>query len=117
MATLLEQISTALQAGARAGATAASSAGRNLTQDVETFVIPRLEDIAAQVASITQKRLEGIYTDVTAQDLLASQADAVKTIFETLTSLAAFEVQTIINSILSALTTAVNTAVGFVLLK
>lgn len=117
MATLAEEILSALQAGARAGATAASSAGRNLTQDVETFVVPHLEDIAAQVASITRKCKDGIYTDVTARDLLASESDAIKTIIETITSLVVSEVQTILNSILSALATAVNTAVGFALLK
>jgi hypothetical protein len=117
MPTLLEQISTALQAGARAGATAAGTAGRDLTQDVENFVIPHLQDIAAQVASITQKRIDGIYTNVTAQDLLASESDAIKTIIETITSLAVYEVQTILNAIISALATAVNAAVGFTLLK
>lgn len=76
-----------------------------------------LEDIAAQVASITQKRIDGIYTDVTTQDLLASESDAIKTIIETITTLDVYEVQTILNAIVSALATAVNTAVGFTLLK
>jgi hypothetical protein len=116
LATLVEDILGALQNGARAGATAASSAGRDLRQDIETFVLPHLEDIAIQVASIVQKRNDGVYTDVTTKDLLASEADAVKVLIETVTTLVALEVQTILNGIVSALAGAVNAAVGFALL-
>lgn len=116
LATLVEDVSIALQNGARAGAAAASSAGRDLGQDVEAFLVPHLNDVAAQVVSIIQKRNEGIYTDATTKDLLASEADAVKVLLETMTTLAVFEVQTILNAIISALAAAVNAAVGFALL-
>jgi len=71
LATLVADVSIALQNGARAGAAAASSAGRDLGQDIEAFLVPHLKDIAAQVVSIIQKRNEGIYTDATTKDLLA----------------------------------------------
>ena len=116
MATLIDDITTALRSGARDGAAAASSAGRDLGQDVETFVVPHLRDIAGGVASIIEKRNEGIYTDTTAKDLLDSQADAVRVLVETMTTLAVFEAQKIRDAIISALTGAVNTAVGFALL-
>ena len=116
MATLVDDITNALRNGARDGAAAASSAGRDLGQDVETFVVPYLKDIASQVASIIQKRNEGIYTDTTAKDLLDSQADAVRVLIETMTTLAVFEAQKIRDAIISALAGAVNTAVGFALL-
>ena len=83
---------------------------------MEAFLVPHLEDIAAHVASITQKRAAGIYTDETAKELLASEADAVKMLLETITTLAALEVQTILNAVTSALAAAVNAAVGFALL-
>jgi len=84
LTTLIEDILIALQNGARAGAAAASSRGRDLRQDVETFLVPHLEDIAAHAAPIIQKRAEGIYTDETAKELLASEADAVKVLLETI---------------------------------
>jgi hypothetical protein len=113
---LVDDITAALQAGAQAGATAASSALKDLQGDVQTFVVPHLRDIAVQVASILQKYKDGIYTDVTAKDLLDSESDAIKTIIETITTLVVFEVQTILNAIMKALATAVNAAVGIVLL-
>jgi hypothetical protein len=116
LGTLAEDITSALQNGARAGATAASSAGRDLRQDIETFVVPHLEDIAIQVASVVQKRNDGIYTDITAKDLLDSEADAVKVLIETVTTLVVLEVQTILNAIVGALAGAVNASVGFALL-
>jgi len=45
-----------------------------------------------------------------------SEADAVKVLLETMTTLAVFEVQTILNAIISSLAAAVNAAVGFALL-
>jgi hypothetical protein len=48
---------------------------------------------------------DGIYTDITAKDLLDSEADAVKVIIETITTLVVLEVQTILNAIISALAT------------
>lgn len=116
MATLVDDIAIALSNGAREGAAAASSAGRDLGQDVEILVVPNLRDIAAEVASIIEKRHEGIYTDITAKDLLDSQADAVRVLIETMTTLAVFEAQKIRDAIISALAGAVNTAVGFALL-
>jgi hypothetical protein len=65
MPTLLDTITQALQDGARAGAAQASSAARDLRNDVEKFVVPHLEDIAVQVESIVSKRKDGTYTDTT----------------------------------------------------
>jgi hypothetical protein len=116
LAALVDDITNALSNGAREGAAAASGAGRDLGQDVETFVVPHLSDIAGEVASIIEKRNEGIYTDTAAKDLLDSQTDAVRVLIETMTTLAVFEAQKIRDAIISALVGAVNTAVGFALL-
>lgn len=44
-------------------------------------------DIDIQVASITQKRMYRTYINVTARDLLDSEADAIKVIIETVPTL------------------------------
>lgn len=109
-------INDALKGGAQAGAAAASSAGRDLRQDIDNFVVPHLKDIAAQLASIVQKRIDDIYTDKTAKALIDSEEDAIQTIVETMVSLAVLEAQTIVNSIIDELNKSVNTALGFTLL-
>jgi hypothetical protein len=116
MATLVDDIRNALEQGARAGAAAASGAGKDLRGDIEQFVIPHLQDIAIQVASIVQKRQSGIYSDETAKDLLDSEVDAIETIIETVQTLLVLEVQAILNAIMSALAKAVNAAVGVALI-
>jgi hypothetical protein len=113
---IVDDITNALKAGANAGATAASTAGKDLTGDIKTFVVPHLEDIGIQVASIVAKRLDGTYTDPTAKALIDSEEDAVQTLVETMVSLAVLEAQTIVNAIVDALNKSVNTALGFTLL-
>jgi len=114
--SIADDITSALQAGATVGAAAASSAGRNLTADIKRFVVPHLEDIGIQVASIVAKRVAGTYTDATAKALIDSQEDAIQTLVETMVALVVLEAQTIVNAIIDALNKAVNTALGFVLL-
>lgn len=113
---LAEDITGALQAGAKAGAAAASTAARNLRQDIDNFVVPHLRDVGIQISSIVQKRLDGLYTDVTAKALIDSEEDAIQTLLETMVTLAVLEAQTILNAIIDALNQAVNKALGFVLL-
>jgi hypothetical protein len=113
---IADDVLAALSAGAKAGATAAEGAGQDLVQDVDKFLIPHLEDIAIQVASIVVKRQQGVFTDATAKALIDSQEDAIETLVETMLSLAVLEAQKIVNAIVAALTQAVNTALGFALL-
>jgi hypothetical protein len=112
----IDDILTALKTAAQAGAASASAGGKDLTQDVETFIVPHLKDIATQVASIVAKRLDGTYTDVTAKALIGSEEDALETLVETMVSLTALQAQTIVNSVVASLYKSVNTAVGFALL-
>src|SRR5215467_12414868 len=114
--SLADDITGALQAGAKAGAAAASTAAKDLRQDVQNFIVPHLRDIGIHVASIVEKRLAGIYTDVTAKALIDSQEDAIQVLVETMVALAVLEAQTIVNAIIDALNKAVNTALGFTLL-
>ena len=64
----VDDVKAALEQGAHAGAAALSTAGKDLTGDVERFVIPHLADIAIQIASIAEKRAAGIFTDVTTKN-------------------------------------------------
>jgi hypothetical protein len=114
--SVADDITTALQAGANAGAAAASTAANDLRQDINTFVVPHLRDIGIQLASIVEKRLAGTYSDATAKALIDSEEDAIQTLVQTMVTLAVLEAQTIVNSIVDALNKAVNTALGFVLL-
>jgi len=114
--SVADDITNALQAGANAGAVAASTAAKDLTADVDTFVVPHLEDIGIQLASTVAKRLAGTYTDATAKALIDSEEDAIQTLVETMVSLAGLEPQTIVNAIIDALNKSVNTALGFTLL-
>jgi hypothetical protein len=116
MMSIADDITAALKAGADAGAAAASTAAKDLTGDIRTFVAPHLEDIGIQIASIVAKRQAGIFTDPTAKALIDSEEDAIQTLVETMLTLAVFEAQTIVNAIVDALNKSVNTALGFVLL-
>jgi hypothetical protein len=114
--SLADDITSALQAGANAGAAAASTAGNDLRADINRFVVPHLQDIGVHLASIVEKRLAGTYTDVTAKALIDSEEDAIQTLVETMVSLAVLEAQIIVNAIVDALNKAINTALGFTLL-
>ena len=114
--TIADDITGALQAGAKAGAAAASTAGRDLRGDMDNFVVPHLQDIGLQLGSIVEKRLAGIFTDATAKALIDSQEGAIQTLVETTTTLAVIEAQNIVNAIVDALNKAVNSALGFALL-
>jgi hypothetical protein len=114
--TIADDITGALQAGAQAGAAAASTAGRDLRGDIDNFVVPHLQDIGIQLASIVEKRKAGIFTDATAKALIDAQEGAIQTLVETMTTLAVLEAQNIVNAIVDALNKAVNSALGFALL-
>ena len=113
---IADDITDALKAGAQAGAAAASTAGKDLKQDINKFILPNLSDIGIQLASIVQKRLAGTYADATAKALIDSEEDAIQTLLETMVALAVLDAQIIFNAIVDALTKTINTALGFVLL-
>jgi hypothetical protein len=113
----VDDVAVALEQGAHAGAAALSIAGKDLTGDVERFVIPHLADIAIQIASIVEKRASGIYTDVTAKNLLASEKDAIEVMVEMVVTLIVLEVQNLVNAIWAAVASVVNSKIGFTLVS
>ena len=116
MTDFVSDITSVLQNAARTGAAAASTAGRDLTGDIENFVVPKLKAIAIDVSDILDKRLSGIFSDDMAQGELASQCGAVMDLIRTVATLIVEEVQQIYNAIIGALGAAVNKAVGMALL-
>ncbi len=116
MSGLASDIISALQSAARAGAAAASTAGRDLTGDIETFVVPKLQAIAIDVSDILEKQQSGIFSTDMAQSELASQCGAVMDLVRTVATLVVEEIQQIYNAILGALGDAVNKAIGVTLL-
>ena len=112
---LVDDITKALQDGAKAGAAAASTGARDLSQDVQNFVVPHLHDIGVHVTSILEKRALGIFTDDASRRMINGQRDSVQVLVDTITSLAAQEAETIVNAIIDALHQAVNTALKFAL--
>jgi hypothetical protein len=112
----VDDVKAALEQGAHAGAAALSTAGKDLTGDVERFVIPHLADVAVHVASIVEKRAAGIYTDVTAKNLLDSQRDSVEILVETIVTLVVLEVQNLVNAIWAAVASVINGKLGFSLI-
>jgi hypothetical protein len=113
---LADELTTALQNAAKAGATAAAKAGKDLTADINNFVLPNLVDIAVHIAAIVTKQRTGIYTPATAKALIDAQEGAIQTLVDTVATLAVLEAQIIVNAIIGALNTAVNAALGFILL-
>jgi Flp pilus assembly protein TadG len=112
----VDDVKAALEQGAHAGAAALSTAGKDLTGDVERFVIPHLADIAIQIASIAEKRAAGIFTDVTTKNLLDSEKDAIEVLVKTVVTLVVLEVQNLVNAIWAAVASVVNGKIGFTLL-
>lgn len=113
---LIDDVKAALQQGAHAGAAALATTGKDLTGDINNFLLPHLGDIALQIANIVQKRESGIFTDVTARNLLAAQKDSIEVLVETIVTLLVLEVQRMVNAIWSAVALVVNGKLGFALL-
>jgi hypothetical protein len=116
MPDLASTLTSALQSAARAGASAASSAGRDLADDIERFIVPKLQEIAVDVADIFEKRQSGILSGDTARSELASQCGAVMDLIRAVATLVVEEIQQIYNAIVGALSAAANKAIGMTLL-
>jgi hypothetical protein len=111
------------QAGAQAISAAASSTraqGTALRADFENLVRPNLDSILAEIAAITEDAIAGNIDTEQAQDDLKAQTDRVRTLILTIAELTLLAVQSIINAVIEAVRTVVNTAsthaVGFGLL-
>jgi hypothetical protein len=109
----LSELTNAMSAAARAaGRSASSTAGKDLTGDVERFVLPQIEGIASQIISIET----GDFDEATAKLLMSMEINHVSSVICSVSELVALEVQNIINAALQAVAGLVNTSLRFTLL-
>jgi len=108
----LSELTNAMSAAARAAGRSASTAGKDLTGDVERFVVPQLEGIASQIISIET----GGFDEDTAKLLMSMEINHVSSVICSVSELIALEVQNIINAALQAVAGLVNSSLRFALL-
>jgi hypothetical protein len=101
-----------MSAAAKAAGQRASTAGKDLTGDVESFVVPQMEGIASQIIAIET----GGFDQATAKLLMSMELNHVSSVICSVSELAALEVQNIINAALQAVAAVVNTSLRFTLL-
>jgi hypothetical protein len=108
----LGELTNAMSAAARAAGRSASTAGKDITGDVERFVIPQMEGIASQIISIET----GGFDEDTAKLLMSMELNHVSSVICSVSELIALEVQNIINAALQAVASVVNSSLRFALL-
>ena len=91
---------------------AASTGGKDITGDVQKFVIPQMQGIASQIITIET----GGFDQATAQLLLSMELNHVSSVVCAVSELVALQVQNIINAALQAIAATVNGALGFALI-
>jgi|HubBroStandDraft_5_1064220.scaffolds.fasta_scaffold1021387_1 hypothetical protein len=112
MALSLDTLTSALSTAAKAAGQAASTGGKDITGDVQKFVVPQMEGIASQIIAIES----GGFDQATATLLLSMELNHVSSVICSISELVALEVQNIINAALQAIAATVNGALGFVLI-
>jgi hypothetical protein len=112
MALSLDTLTSALSAAAKAAGQAASTGGKDITGDVQKFVVPQMQGIASQIIAIET----GGFDEETAKKLLSMELIHVNSVVCAVSELVALEVQNIINAALQAIAATVNGALGFVLI-
>lgn len=102
----------------KAMVTAGQGLAGTVWQDIQVYAVPELKKIATQIEAIETAMLEPNppYTQEGAKVLLNMQITASVGVIVAMTSLTLIAVQTAINAILDSIKTAVNQAIGFVLI-
>jgi len=113
---IIDDLREAVTGAISAGAKEARAQGVALKGDFEDLVKPQLDDIVVQIAAITNDFVVQNISKEQAQDDLATQVDRIKPIVLGVAELALLSAQIIINTVLDALKTAVNSAAGIALL-
>ena len=108
----LNELTSAMSEAARAASQRATMAGKDLTGDVETFVLPQMQGIASQIIAIEA----GGFDKSTAKLLMSMEVNHVNSVICSVSELVALEVQNIINAALQAVAAAVNSSLRFTLL-
>jgi hypothetical protein len=97
---------------------AGQTLGKALWKDMQTYTIPELNKIAIQILAIEEAMLKkpAPFTQDGATALLNMQITASIGVVVAMTTLTMLAVQTALNTILAAVKTMVNTAIGFALI-
>ena len=97
---------------------AGQTLGKSLWKDMQTYMLPELNKIAIQILAIEEAMLKkpAAFTQDGARALLNMQVTASIGVVVAMTTLTMLAVQTALNTILAAVKTMVNTAIGFVLI-
>jgi hypothetical protein len=113
---VIDDLRQSVSGAISSGASAARAQGVALKGDFESLVKPQLDDILVRVAAITENYTAGNILEDQAQSDLAAQRNRVVPIILGVAELTLLALQTIINAVMNALKTAVNTAAGIALL-
>jgi hypothetical protein len=113
---VIDDLRQAVTDAISAGSAAARAQGTALTGDFENLVKPQLDDILVQVAAITEDFTAGTILKDQAQGDLTEQRNRIVPVILGVAELSLLAVQTIINAVMDALKTSVNTAAGVALL-
>jgi hypothetical protein len=112
MSLSLSELTDTMSAAAKAASQAASRGGKDITGDVEKFVLPQMEGIASQIIAIET----GGFDEGTAKLLMSMEMNHVSSVICSISELVALEVQNIVNAALQAVAAVVNTSLRFTLL-
>lgn len=107
---LLDDLTQTADSTLTAGATAARGQGVALAADYENLLRPNLQAIIVQLASITEARIAGTINTELAQLNLNQQFESLSDLAVAETELVLLAVQTIINAVINALKSVINTA-------
>jgi hypothetical protein len=94
--------------------TAGQTLGGSIWNQMQTFAVPELQKIAIQIVAIEQNLNQ--FTPQGAQALLSMQVTATVGVIVAMTVLTLLDVQAAINTILQAVKSIVNQAIGFALI-
>lgn len=97
-------------------ASAASGVLKNKWPDAKSFAETEFQKIAQTIVSIGEQRAAGTINNQQAELLLDMQKNASRAVLLTIEGLGILAVEEAINAALGAVSKAVNTAVGFVLI-
>lgn len=107
---ILDDVRSAVTNAISAGANAARGQGAALKADFENLVKPNLDDIVIKIAEITEDVIADNITQDQARDDLGTQLDRIQPLILAMAELALLAAQVIINAVMNALKSAVNTA-------
>lgn len=117
---ILDDLKTAVTSAISAGTSAARGQGTAIKGDFENLVKPNLDAVAVQIAAITEDVITGNISQDQAKEDLGTQLDNIQPLILAEAELALLAVQVIIDAVINALKSVVNTvtkgAIGVALL-